>query len=122
MNIEISEVIREYFSLLQYASPKKLLRNIYPLFKKRYPDEDTVRRIITRTLKHLKDEGFIVAHPITPYYYLKGSKMLDDAIYWSIAWKQNQLEKDTKFADLESEEKPVSFAEYFVKKKTGEWL
>ena len=116
-HIEIPEAVEKYFSMRQYATPKLLRNELYPIFKTSY-SRDTFRRLIHRELKHLKESGFIVEHPLRPYYYLKNEKSnLDfDLVLAVRRGRFGILNLDAKFFNVSVPGPGLTFAEYFRSK------
>ena len=74
---EVSEEILKYLKNGgSFATPNLLIKELYPIFKSRYPDLDTFRRLIHRNLNHLIERGLIIVHPLRSYYCLKGDERL----------------------------------------------
>ena len=62
------KAVELYFRHKGWATPKELINQLYPIFKRQYSDRETLRRNIHRILAKNKE---IISHPLKPFYVYK---------------------------------------------------
>jgi hypothetical protein len=122
-NIEISDAIMEYLHFGIYATPKRLIKEIYPIYEKRY-SEDTFRRLLTRNINRLKKEKAIIEHPLRPFYCLPECRwILDGNIVVAVKrdrfnlLDQNEEQQIIDCSAKYPEKGAYTFIEYLTKEK-----
>ena len=72
-HVSIEKAVKLYFRHKGWATPKELVNQLYPIFKKQYHyhyDRETLRRLIHRVLNKTPE---IIRHTLKPFYVHRNS-------------------------------------------------